>query len=68
MTQLVNITRASEMTGVSRYELRRGAKQGRYPFLLCGNKMMFDPIQLSTVFERQMEENRLEALRCSADH
>lgn len=67
VTQLVNITRASEMTGVSKYELRRGAKQGRYPFILCGNKLMFDPAHLSAVFERQMEENRMEALKCSTN-
>lgn len=55
------------MTGVSKYELRRGAKQGRYPFILCGNKFMFDPAQLSAVFERQMEENRRAALKCSTN-
>lgn len=65
MTRLVNISRASEMTGLSKYELRKGAKQGRYPFMLSGNKVLFDPEQLSAVFVRQMEANRQEALKCS---
>lgn len=67
MTQLVNISRASELTGVSKYELRKGAKQGQYPFFMCGKKMMFNPILLSAYFDKKMEENRMEALKCSTN-
>lgn len=65
MSKLVNISTAAKMTGVSQYELRIGAKQGRYPFLWCGNKRLFDPEQLAEIFRQRMEQNREEARTCA---
>lgn len=46
MAQIVNITMASKLTGLSTYALRKGAKEGRFPSLRAGGvengKILFD--------------------------
>jgi hypothetical protein len=46
MTQLVSITQAAKLTGLSTYILRKGAKEGRFPSLRAGGttngKILFD--------------------------
>ena len=44
MAQIVNITLASQLTGVSTYTLRKGAKEGRFPHLRTveNGKILFD--------------------------
>lgn len=36
MEQIVNITQAAKLTGLSTYSLRKGAKEGRFPSLRAG--------------------------------
>ena len=46
MAQIVNITQASKLVGLSTYALRKGAKEGRFPSLRAGGttngKILFD--------------------------
>ena len=49
------------ITGLSAHELRLGAIQGRYPFVYCGNKRMFDPEMIRQVLLEQMHANMLAA-------
>lgn len=46
MAQIVNITQASKLVGVSTYTLRKGAKEGRFPHIRAGGttngKILFD--------------------------
>jgi len=46
MAQIVNITLASKLTGLSAYGLRKGAKEGRFPHIRVGGtekgKILFD--------------------------
>jgi hypothetical protein len=46
MTQIVNITQASKLVGLSTYTLRKGAREGRFPSLRAGGvergKILFD--------------------------
>jgi len=46
MAQIVNITQASKLVGVSTYALRKGAKEGRFPHIRAGGtengKFLFD--------------------------
>lgn len=49
------------ITGLSTHELRLGAIQGRYPFVYCGNKRMFDPEMIRQVLLEQMHANMLAA-------
>lgn len=46
MAQIVNITQAAKLTGMSTYALRKGAKEGRFPSLRLGGvengKILFD--------------------------
>ena len=49
------------ITGLSAYELRMGAIQGRYPFVYCGKKRMFDPEMIRQVLLEQMRTNRMKA-------
>lgn len=38
--RLLTTEEAAAATGLSQYELRRGAKEGRYPVILCGSPGM----------------------------
>lgn len=44
MSQIVNITTASKLTGLSIYALRKGAKEGRLPHLRmrANGKILYD--------------------------
>jgi hypothetical protein len=46
MAQIVSITEAAKLTGLSTYILRKGAKEGRFPSLRAGGvekgKILFD--------------------------
>ena len=58
---LVNIKEAARLTGLSEYELRTGAIQGRYPYYKAGAKRMFDVEALQHLLVQRMEENRQQA-------
>ena len=49
------------ITGLSAYELRQGALQGRYPFVYCGKKRMFDPDMIRQLLLEQMRANMMKA-------
>lgn len=60
MTRLLTTAEAAAATGLSQYELRLGAKQGRYPVILLGSadkqfrKMRWNLDALQEVLERKM--------------
>lgn len=58
---LVNIKEAAKITGLSEYELRRGVKQGKYPFIKAGTKHMFNLDALEAAIARMMYENQQNA-------
>lgn len=60
---LHNLKETAAIVGISSYELRTGALQGRYPFLLCGRKRLFDPEQVRAVINAQMLANQQEAAK-----
>ena len=61
MNRLLTTKEASLATGLSEYELRLGAKQGRYPVLWLGNpdsgfrRMRWNLTMLQESLRRQME-------------
>lgn len=63
MARLATTEEASAHTGLSIYELRKGAKEGRYPVILLGNpansfrKMRWNLDALDAVLTPQMEQN-----------
>lgn len=63
MARLLTTAEASAATGLSIYELRMGAKSGRYPVILLGSpenkfrKMRWRLDLLEEVIRRRMEEN-----------
>lgn len=61
---LLGIKEAAKALGISVYELRTGSIAGRYPFLLCGNKRLFDVDEVQAELKRQMYANQEEARRC----
>lgn len=61
---LVGINEAAKAVGISVHELRTGSIKGRYPFLLCGNKRMFDVAEIELVIKQQMYANQEEARKC----
>ena len=62
MIQLVNIKEAAKRTGLSEYELRKGVKQGKYPFIKAGEtKYMFNVEALEQSIVQQMEYNQQQA-------
>lgn len=58
MAQIVNITMASKLTGLSTYALRKGAKEGRFPSLRAGGvengKILFDIESLAQVIATEV--------------
>lgn len=58
---LINIKEAAKITGLSEYELRRGVKQGKYPFIKAGTKHMFNLDALEDAIARMMYENQQHA-------
>ena len=61
---LLNVKEAAKELGISTHELRTGAKVGRYPFLLNGNKRLFDVEEVRAEMKRQMYANQEEARKC----
>lgn len=61
--RLLSTDEASAATGLSSYELRRGAKEGRYPVVLCGSpamkfrKQKWDLEALEAAIRQQMNLN-----------
>lgn len=61
--RLLTTAEASEATGLSEYELRMGAKQGRYPVLWIGSqesnfrRMRWNLEVLQEAIVRQMDNN-----------
>ena len=58
---VVKTRKASEHTGLSEYELRRGFKEGRYPALVIGRgdqrrRLRWDLEALDAAIKKQMEE------------
>ena len=49
------------ITGLSAYELRQGALQGRYTFVYCGKNRMFEPEMIRQVLLEQMRANMMKA-------
>ena len=61
---LLGIKDAAKELGLSAHELRTGAIAGRYPFLLSGNKRLFDVEEVRAEMKRQMYANQEEARKC----
>lgn len=59
-TKIVGVKEASEHTGLSQWELRLGAKQGKYPCLRVGcknGKILFNIDLLTRRIDSIMEQN-----------
>lgn len=63
MRKLLKAEEAAAVVGLSAYELRRGAKQGRYPFINAGNRVLFDVEAVNRAIDEEMEINRKRARR-----
>ena len=61
---LVGIKEAAKAVGLSVNELRLGSIAGRYPFLPCGNKRMYDVDELLIAIKRLMYTQQEEARKC----
>ena len=59
-----NCKEAAKELGISAYELRTGAIAGRYPFILCGNKRLFDAEQIRSILHEQAVATQEEARKC----
>ena len=63
MGRLATTEEASIHTGISQYELRMGAKAGRYPVIMLGNpankfrKMRWNLDTLDEALRMQMDQN-----------
>ena len=63
MARLATTEEASIHTGISQYELRMGAKAGRYPVIMLGNpankfrKMRWNLDTLDEALRMQMDQN-----------
>ena len=63
--RLLTTEEAAAATGLSQYELRIGAKDGRYPVIMCGNprnkfrKMKWNLEALEAALRQQMEQNHI---------
>ncbi len=61
--RLLTTEEASAATGISQYELRKGAKEGRYPYIPMGSprnkfrKMKWNLAALEESIRQQMEQN-----------
>lgn len=61
---LVGIKEAAKAVGISVNELRLGSIAGRYPYLPCGNKRMYDVDELRAAIIQLMHTNQEEARKC----
>lgn len=63
MARLATTEEASAHTGISQYELRMGAKAGRYPVIMLGNpgnkfrKMRWNLDTLDEALRQKMDQN-----------
>lgn len=64
--RLLTTKEVADQTGLSEYELRMGAKQGRYPVIMLGSpdskfrRMRWNPEALQEAIEKQMLETQEE--------
>lgn len=56
MHALVSVKEAAKQTGLSVYELRKGARSGKYPVYHCGKKCLYDVEQLQAVILKGMNQ------------
>ena len=62
--RLLTTEEAAEATGLSQYELRIGAKEGRYPVIMCGRpgnkfrKMKWNLLALENAIQLQMKKGQ----------
>lgn len=59
-SKIIGIKEAAELTGLSQWELRQGAKQGKYPCLRVGSKngkLLFNIELLMARIDKIMERN-----------
>lgn len=61
---LVGIKEAARAVGISVNELRLGSIAGRYPYLPCGNKRMYDVDELRVAIRQLMYAHQEEARKC----
>lgn len=52
--RIVTRTKAAEITGLSVWELRKGAMEGRYPHIKAGNRFMYDVDLLEETIRNEM--------------
>ena len=68
--KLVNIKTAAAALGISEFALRKGARQGRFPYVRptggATSRYLFDVERCEAVLRAEMEESRQEAQRCQA--
>ena len=73
MNRLLTTKEVAELTGLSEYELRLGAKQGRYPVILLGSRdsqfrrMRWNLEALQDVIQKQMQETQKERKKMMED-
>ena len=53
--QIVTRTEAARATGLSAWELRKGALDGRYPHMRAGNRFMYDLDLLEEAIRDEMQ-------------
>lgn len=74
MNRLLTTKEVAELTGLSEYELRLGAKQGRYPVIMLGSpdsksrRMRWNLEALQEAIEKQMLETLEERKKMMEDH
>ena len=61
---LLGIKDAAKEIGLSVHELRKGAKEGRYPVHYSGTKFLFNVEMVEAVIKAQMYANQEEARKC----
>ncbi|WHH60419.1 hypothetical protein [Petroclostridium sp. X23] len=57
MSRRVLMKEAAKVTGLSEWELRTGAKAGRYPHMKVGNRYIFDLDILEAHIKRMIEDS-----------
>ena len=58
---ILTIADASKVTGMSTYELKKGAKEGRYPHIKTGKAYLFEKEMLEEAIRTSMMKNMKEA-------
>ena len=58
---ILTIADASKVTGMSTYELKKGAKEGRYPHIKTGKSYLFEKEMLEEAIRINMMKNVKEA-------